>query len=728
MKKEKEKEYANDPQKMANFMSGYYNPGLAEAKARRPKLLGQYEASLQRLDEQLQAPAAELNQPAIVTSSTKNHLDWDFTEWEPSRGLVLIKPNPSYFKKGTAPAVPQVMTFAVKYYQKDPVSSNFAEQMEKLADLPYLQSFIGKTAPPASGNSKLAQTNNTTTPVTATPAVSNNPSTNRSTATPTANRITTRPNNTKSGTTNNPSTTNTTNNTGKGIVLSGTLSAPAGVPVTLSYNGANDLTVTPPKGKDNLYNSTSFQFTKPLKAEEAYSVVLKKIASNMNGVIYQGSGKATNDMPKVKIGVDFKYELISRDENQTISNFFETGDVAVGGMGGEEGRYVAFVSWAKGFAGNDARFRQVFWKDRNTGRTLLISKAPDGSLANANCALPSISADGQIVVFETRANNLVPGDDNKVRDIFLWRASTGKVELASIPAAGGWSNGESYEPSVSGNGKFVVFTSDAANMTPTPQGRSSSNIFLRSLAEGKTEMLSIEPTTQTGGNAEKASISFDGSRVSFCSPTPTLVANDNNKMWDIFLWEKGKKELRRISMTHDGKERNQGQESASRSVWSTLSGDGRYVVYSTTATNMVPGENLQYQDVFVYDIENNKLQVASFTEAGQPGNHDSPIDQGDRMAISYDGTWVVFPTKATNLGAQNASNLALYNTRTGKKKMITDTRGSYISRPAISYSGSYVVFSKNAGLDIRSGVAIGDDGGGIFAHFTGNGPCRDCKE
>ena len=141
---------------------------------------------------------------------------------------------------------------------------------------------------------------------------------------------------------------------------------------------------------------------------------------------------------------------------------------------------------------------------------------------------------------------------------------------------------------------------------------------------------------------------------------------------------------------------------------------------------MVPGDQAKYQDVFVLDIETGKLQVASFTDNGQPGNHDSPIEQGERIAISYDGTWVAFPTKATNLGVQS-SNIILFNTQTGKKTAVTNTRGSYVGRPVISYSGSYVVFGKSEALDIRSGAAFGETGGGIFAHFTGNGPCRDCK-
>lgn len=710
-KKEKEKEHANDPVKMANFMSGYYNPGLAEAKAKQPKILAQYQAALERIDQQLTAPASDLEKTAIVIRSQTNFLDYAFTDKMEPFAELLTKPNPAYFKKGLAPAIPQMISVSIKFDPKDPRSAKFAADIEKQLNLEYVQSFIGKTAPGVSNILPPAQNKVVAS------------STNKSTVA-SANQIS---NETKSKkeTKARPLTPQGPL-ASKGNFLTGTLSAPAGVPVTMGYDGGIDLTITPPKGAGNLYTTLPIKFTKPVDDNQPYNVVLKKIAGNMKGVVYRGSGQTPNGVNEIRIGIDYKYELVSRSsDDQTFSNFYETASPVVGGIGGEEGRYVAFVSWTKNFAGNDGKFRQVFWRDRNTGVTKLVSKSPAGAVADADCALPTMSADGQIVVFESKASNLVASDNNGKKNIFLWRAKTGTIELVSVPSGGGLSEADSYDATVSGNGNFVVFTSDAGNLSKTPKGRSRYNIFLRDIASGKTEMLSIEPAAKTGGDGVKASVSFDGSRVTFCSASPTLVAADNNSFWDIFLWERGKSGLRRISLTQDGKERNQGDESASRQVASTLSGNGRYVVYSTTASNMVPGDNLKYQDVFVYDIDANKLQVASFTDDGQPGNGDSPIDQGDRLAISHDGTWVAFPTKAANLGAQS-SNILLFNTQTGKKQIVTDTRGSYVGRPAISYSGSYVVFGKGEAMDLRSGVAFGDSG--IFAYFTGNGPCRDCKE
>lgn len=699
-KKDIEKILRNEPDKWAAYLKNDYEPAPKRYQEGFNKTKSALDLAIERVNEQLEAPESELNQRAIVAQSSTHAYDYNFVQEGSQFSRIPVKPNPAYYKKGLGPSVPQFMEVGIKYNPEDRVSLIFAQEMEKVLNLQELKSWIvGKTSS-ASAAVPVTSTVKSATEKKAIPA---------------------QPTSAQSG------QQKSSGATGKNIFLSGKLSAPAGVSVTLSNNESNDLTLTTAKDKTSLYTITPIKFTVPVKEKDGYLVVIKKIPSNMKGVVYHGSGKAPEGITSIKVAIDYTYELVSRASDDSFSSFYESSDPAVGGMGPEEGRYVVFVSWTKGFAGNDGKYRQIFWRDRNTGITRMVSTAPDGMPGNESSALPSISADGQTVVFESRASNLVAGDENKVRDIFIWRASTGKLELVSKALKGGWSDGDSYDAMVSGDGQQVVFTSDASNLTEIPKGRSQSNVFIHNLVNSRTEMISVEPAFNTGGNAHKGSISFDGSRVVFCSATPSLVANDQNNLWDIFLWERGKQGLRRISMTQDGKERNQGDEAGSRRVAASISGNGRLVVYATTATNMVPGDQLKYQDVFVYEIETGNLQVASFTADGKPGNHDSPIEQGERVAITHDGSWVAFPTKATNLGVQG-SNILLYNTQTGKKQVVTDTRGSYVGRPAISYAGSYVVFGKSEVLDKRSGVAFGSSGGGIFAHFTGLGSCRACEE
>jgi hypothetical protein len=713
-KKYKEQELKSDPVRLASYISGTHNPGIEREQANYKKLMQGYENAFEKLDEQLSAPAEDLSKWAIVIKSTQNNFDYFFTDKMEPFAELLTKPNPAYFKKWSSPAVPQMITVSIKHDLKNPVSVGFAREMEKLLNLDLLKSFIGKTAPSTGSNTAQSGINSNLNNTTST---STKPSTNSNTKT-VANNSSTEP--------GQPTSVQTS--PGKNIFLSGTLSAPAGVPITIGYNNRNDLTITPPKGAGNLYNTTPIKFAKPVKENEEYTVSIKKIASNMKGVVYQGKGKAPDDAGKIKIGVDYTCELVTRSSDDNVfPSFYESFAPAVGGYNGEEGRYVVFVSNTKGFGGADGKFRQVFWRDRNTGVTKMISVSSTGEQGNGDCNEPSISVDGKIVVFESKANNLVSGDNNNFKDVFLWRAATNTIELISKSINGGGADSDCFDAAISGNGNFVAFTSSANNLSPVPKGRSLANIFLRDAVAGKTEMISVDPVQKAGGNGYKASISFDGSRISFCSPSNTLVANDNNGFWDIFLWQRGQSSLKRISMTHDGKERNGGTESASRQVASVISGNGRYVAFATTASNMVPDDDNKFQDVFVVDVETGKVAVASFTNEGLPSNGDSPIEQGERVAISFDGTWVTFPTKATNLGTQS-SNLILYNTKTGKSGAVTNTRGSYVGRPSISYSGAYILFGKSEPMDQRLGVAFGNNGGGIFAHFTGNGPCRDCKD
>jgi hypothetical protein len=234
-------------------------------------------------------------------------------------------------------------------------------------------------------------------------------------------------------------------------------------------------------------------------------------------------------------------------------------------------------------------------------------------------------------------------------------------------------------------------------------------------------MISIDPKAKKGGGGSQPSISYDGSRVAFYSHTETLVLNDNNGLWDIFLWEKNNPKLKRISLTNDHKERNQGSESANRIVAPAVSGNGQFIAFTTTASNMVVGDDNNLQDVFVYNINSDSTVIASVNSTGKPGNADSPIGQGEKIAISFGGKWVAFSTNASNLGVP-AANIVMHNMVTGENQVISSVVGSSVGRPSISSSGSYVVFGIGGKIDSRF------QSSGIFANYTGVGPCRFCPE
>jgi len=504
-------------------------------------------------------------------------------------------------------------------------------------------------------------------------------------------------------------------------LLEGMFSAPTGTSVILQNNGKSDLTISVSKENGKLFNTSTFNFSTGLPDKTTFKISIKKTPASQTCAIYSGSeGTMPADANKLRIGCDFTYDLVSRATNNTsFSTFYESSDGVVGGNIGEEGRYVAFISSAAGFSGSTGKYRQVFWRDRNTGTTKLISAAADGSAGNGDCYAPAISGDGKSVAFESVATNLVENDKNGVRDVFIWNAATNTIRKVSKGTGGQEANADSFEPSLSGDGSLVAFTSTASNISVTEKGVSNNNVFLYDVQKDNSIMISIDPISRKGGGGSKPSISHDGNRIAFYSHTSTLVANDNNGLWDIFLWEKNIPILKRISLTADGKERNQGTESANRIVAPAISGNGQYIAFATTATNMVPGDINSFQDVFVYDINAGKTVIASQDSDGKPGNADSPVEQGEKIAISFDGKWVAFSTNASNLGAP-AANIVLHNMTTGQNRAVSSVTGSSVGRPTMSYTGAYIVFGIGGKLDGRYASS------GIFANYTGLGPCQSC--
>lgn len=506
-------------------------------------------------------------------------------------------------------------------------------------------------------------------------------------------------------------------------LLSGMFSAPVGTGIVLQNNGKNDLPIVAKKESGQNFSTNTFNFPTPVLDNTKHKLSLKKIPAGQTANIYAGAeGVMPQDKNKLRIGCDFTYDHISRSTNDKVfSTFYDGSDAAVGGNNGEDGRYVTFVTTAVGLDGSTGKHRQIFWRDRNTGTTKLISSAANGEEGNGESYYPAISGDGKSVAFESYSSNLVADDKNGTRDIFVWQSATNKIERVSVGEDGKDANGESYEASVSGDGNFIAFTSAAENISKTKKGTSNNNVFLRDMKLGITMMISIDPIAKKGGGGSNASISYDGSRIAFYSHTATLVIDDNNGFWDIFLWEKDVKKLKRISLTSDGKERNQGTESANRIVAPAISGDGRYIAFSTTASNMIAENKNSFQQVYIYDINTNTTVLASKDIKGVPGNEDSPIGQGEKIAISFDGLWVAFSTKTTNLGAPSA-NIVMHNMSTGENRAVSDVTGSTVGRPTITATGGYVVFGIGAKLDSRF------QSSGIFANYTGVGLCRSCPQ
>jgi Tol biopolymer transport system component len=507
--------------------------------------------------------------------------------------------------------------------------------------------------------------------------------------------------------------------------LRGTLHAPVGSVVVLQENGGSDLSLTMPPFPNSMDDYNLLEFAFPTKRADgtAYQLSVKTPPPGQVCAVYKGAtGTLPVAMGAVRVGCEWTYDHVSRNNDDTaFGTFFDSSAVVIGGNAGApgvdgygEGRFVAFVSSAAGLGASGAK-RQIFWRDRLTGGTLLVSHDQNVKEGNDDSFAPSISDDGLWVAYESYATNLVANDTNAVRDVFLWSARDqyAAPKRVSVGPAGVEADGDSIEASISGDGKVIAFSSRASNLAPGVSGVSTFNVYRRDLVTGVNTLVSTDAANIGQGGAHPA-LSLDGKRLAFYSFSDSIVTGDANALWDIFVYDHPTVTTKRVSLTSTGAERNQGNESSSRVVSPGISGDGRYVAYATTATNVVPGDTNDAQDVFVVDTQTNAVQRVSIATGGAEGNADSPIGQGERPALSRDGKWVAFSTQATNLGV-GVGNVVMHDRVGGETRVVSTQTGSTVTAPSISATGAYVAFGAGNPLDARFPSS------GMFARFTGAG-------
>jgi Tol biopolymer transport system component len=275
-------------------------------------------------------------------------------------------------------------------------------------------------------------------------------------------------------------------------------------------------------------------------------------------------------------------------------------------------------------------------------------------------------------------------------------------------------NAESFEPTLSGDGRVVAFSSGASNLTAGVSGINTINVYRRDVVAHTNTLVSASIVNGTGVGGSLPALSEDGKRLAFYSYSSAITAGDTNGLWDIFVYDHTAGSNTRVSLTSGGGERNAGTESISRVVAPAISGNGRYVAFATTATNMVAGDNNAAQDVFVVDTQTGAVVRASVGSGGAEGNADSPVGQGERVALKYDGSRVAFSSNASNLGT-GAGNVLMHNLVTGETRVVSSQTGSSVGPAAMSRTGLYVAFGAGTALDPRFASS------GLFARFTGVG-------
>ncbi|HVM17636.1 MAG TPA: hypothetical protein VM290_08660 [Gaiellaceae bacterium] len=326
------------------------------------------------------------------------------------------------------------------------------------------------------------------------------------------------------------------------------------------------------------------------------------------------------------------------------------GDSASAAVSGN-GRYVAFASAATNLvAGDTNNAVDIFVRDRVAGTTRRVSVSSSGAQANANSREAAISADGSVVAFASQASNLVAGDTNGSSDIFVHVLATGVTTRVSVSSTGAEGNGNSFVPSLSGDGRYVAFWSHAGNLVGGADAPLTTDVFVHDRQTGTTELVSVSSAgapAQVGGDSHIPSISDDGRYVAFQSLSTTFDAADTNGQRDIYVRDRQSGTTTRVSLSTGG------AQGDLESFEPAISGDGSTVAYASRATTLVPNDTNGDPDVFATTLATGATERVSVSTGGGEG-----VGASGSVALSYDGRYVAFESMANNLVAGDTNGVA----------------------------------------------------------------------
>ena len=370
-----------------------------------------------------------------------------------------------------------------------------------------------------------------------------------------------------------------------------------------------------------------------------------------------------------------------------------------------DARRVAFTSQATNLvpADGNGEVSDIFVYDQGFSTLTLISAGLDGAPANGRSDGPVLSADGSQVVFTSRADNLVPEDRNETADVFVFLPATG-LSRVSVANNGEEADGPSSEPDISADGRYVVFTSSAANLVEgDDNGRD--DVFVRDMVTGATTLISAgRSDSSAAGDSAAPAISADGRYVSFSSDAPGLVAGDDNRRQDVFLRDLPAGRTQMISLARGGRAAQNKAISGGFAAVSDVSRDGRFVAFESDATNLAGRDRNRRTDIFVRDTADQSTRRISVSTTNEESSGASLLP-----AITPDGRYVAFASRADDLVPKNAQGLDVFVrdvTRGATVLVDVTSRGRPRSRelqsvitpgrPSISDDAGTVAFASSA--------------------------------
>jgi hypothetical protein len=407
---------------------------------------------------------------------------------------------------------------------------------------------------------------------------------------------------------------------------------------------------------------------------------------------------------------------------QRVSLTDTGGQISDGGSSGltvsQHGRYVTFWTRAPLAVGDAGHDGDLYVHDRKTGANELVDVSSSGVKADDTAgSAPQVGASttSRYIAFCSNAANLVPRDGNGFQDVFWRDRKAHRTVKVSVHGHGGSVNADSFGPSISGDGRYVVYSSFASNIVPGDTN-ATTDVFVRDMVTGVTRRVSVASDgTQADDPSVYAAISANGRYVTFFSQATNLVPNDTNGAADAFVHDLTTGVTTRVSLTDDEHQANDS------SGPNSISADGRFVVFASQATNLVAGDTTDVEDLFVRDRQlGTTTRVGTALSGGQP---DAPVAYG---AISSDGRYVAFAGEATNLVAGDTNDIPdvfLRDLQAGTTQRVdvstsgeqaTDIRHGGMQPVAISGDGLHVVF------DSIDGTLVDGDTNDDFDVFIRN--------